>query len=286
MLYYSPDDVHKFKFLIRKQSSCGNADKKKSAEVNLERKLSQLEDMNKYCIDLKCRRNTLVGHFGGKPVDCGKTCDYCSDPKKVEKALRSAKAIRDVRTQSRGKCQQQQWDGQWDGPHEELLCDNDWGGKGLVVGDLRITGPLEVDPRTSGFETKKVGPKAGFVKASDILSKYEAMEGKAYRNGSFFAPSDATPNTKRTYVNIPEHLIASLNAASTKAMMKKPFEKKSVKALSSKDHANSVSGIEKQLAKLKSEREARLKALQERKKNGYSSNTPPPPPPLSFGRKK
>jgi RecQ zinc-binding len=284
ILYYSADDVGKFRYLIRMQSS-NKKGNEKGEDQNLERKLSHLEEMEKYCTELKCRRNTLIGHFGGKTVDCRRTCDFCIDPKKVETALRSAKATKDTRNQNRGGGHKQPWDGQWDGPHgESSAFANEWRNDGLMVGDLRVTGPLEVDPGIPESNTTSSGSGVSFVKASDILSKYEAMEGRAHRYGGF-GDSEPGSNAKSSSVSIPDHLIASLNAASAKAMKEKSRETKSQKILTSQDHAKSVDEIEKQLAKIKAEREARLKALLE-KQGGKTARPPPPPPPLSFGRKK
>ncbi|KAG7363525.1 ATP-dependent DNA helicase RecQ [Nitzschia inconspicua] len=284
ILYYSSDDVRKFKFLIQKQSSSTNRDGQKKDQTNLKRKLSQLADMERYCTELKCRRNTLIRHFGGDAVDCKRTCDFCCNPKEIERALRSAKAVKDARNQISGRGKQKQWDGQWDGPHEESFYDDDWGEHGMMVGDLRVTGPLEVDPGSPEIKPSEHRSSVRFVKASDILSKYEAMEGKAKRNGTFFAGSESDLNAKRASVNIPPHLIASLKAASTKAMKPKTPCKEAAKVLSSEDHAKNAAAIEEQLARMKSEREARLKALLA--KTSKKATAPPPPPPLSFGRKK
>ncbi|KAG7342356.1 ATP-dependent DNA helicase RecQ [Nitzschia inconspicua] len=281
ILYYSSDDVQKFKYLIQKQSSGTNRDGQKKDQTNLKRKLSQLADMERYCTELKCRRNILIRHFGGEVVDCRRTCDFCSNPGEVERALRSAKAVKDTRNQISGRGKQKQWDGQWDGPH---LYDDDWGDHGMMVGDLRVTGPLEVDPGSPEIKSSEHRSSVRFVKASDILSKYEAMEGKAKRNGTFFGGSESDSNAKRASVNIPPHLIASLKAASTKAMKPKTPCKEAAKVLSSEDHAKNAAAIEEQLARMKSEREARLKALLA--KTSKKATAPPPPPPLSFGQKK
>jgi hypothetical protein len=288
ILYYSSDDVEKFKYLIRLQSSNAseNGDRN-SAKKHQEQKLSHLEDMKKYCTQLKCRRNTLIAHFGGKSVECKKTCDYCNAPHEVKNALRSAKAVKDVRKQNWGSFQTQSWDGQWDGPHDEIFLDdnNGWGDDGMMVGDLRITGPLEIDPGIPDHKPSNARSGLGFVKASDILSKYEAMEGKAMLNGRIDENLDRAPNVKRSSVNMPDHLVAALNAASTNATLSQRNEKKPSTSLCSKDYAKNADDIEKKLAQLKTEREARLQALLE-KKGQNTSGPPPPPPPLSFSRKK
>ncbi|KAL3916685.1 MAG: hypothetical protein SGILL_005067 [Bacillariaceae sp.] len=282
ILYYSPDDVSKFNYLIRMQE--GGADEDSEGNVkdeNLKRKLDQLDEMDKYCSELKCRRNTLIQHFGGDPVSCRKTCDYCNNPKKVEEELRSAKAIKDTRDQSSGY-HESAWDGQWGAPHGDEMKDqfSEYHGKdGMMVGGLRVTGPLEMDPGEPQRELKKSGGRVGFVKASSILSKYEKMEGMAMKNVSFY--QDSEESAKPSSVNIPEHLIASLKAASDKSA---PKMKR--KALSSGDHNNNVNDAQQRLAQLKAEREAKLEALQAKSANRSKSRPPPPPPQLSFGKKK
>jgi superfamily II DNA/RNA helicase len=284
ILYYSPDDVSKFNYLIRMQGGGGGeGNEGKMKDENLRRKLDQLDEMEKYCSKLKCRRNTLIEHFGGKPVSCRKSCDFCHNPKKVEQALRSAKAIKDTRNQSTSAQVESAWDGQWSGPH-----DDDIGGRfsdynekdGLVVGGLRVTGPLEVDPGGPEPEVKKGGGPVGFVKASSILAKYEKMEEKAKRNGAFYQQESA----KHTSVNIPDHLIASLKAASDSCSQSASHKKR--KQLSSEEYGNSANEIQQKLAQMQAEREARLKALQRIAASKSKAGPPPPPPQLSFGRKK
>jgi superfamily II DNA helicase RecQ len=274
----------KFKFLIRMQANnTSESGDRNIVKQHQEQKISHLEDMENYCVQLKCRRNTLIAHFGGKTVDCKKTCDYCNKPHEVEKALRSAKAAKDVRKQKWGGFQKQSWNGQWDGPHDEVFPDES--NDGMMVGDLRVTGPLEIDPGVPDVRSGYAQSGPGFMKASDILSKYEAMERKVMLNGRIGGSSDQASNGTNSSLNMPEHLIAALNAASTNATMKQRNEKKSCKSLSSQDYEKKANDIEKKLAELKSERETRMKALLE-KKGDKKSAPPPPPPPLSFGRKK
>ena len=298
LLYYSDDDVSKFQYLIRMQSeNSKNDDDETRKEKNVVRKLEQLDEMRKYCMELKCRRNTLVQHFGAKAVDCHKSCDYCNDPQKVEQAMRASSAIKDTRNQSRnggrggrggkGKKGKAEWDGQWNGPHgdfdDEDAIAKDWG-EGTMVGGLRVTGPLSVDPDDDDDEPQpKKRSYGGFQKASDVLSKAEAME-RRYYGGDI---QDST-NAKRNSVNIPDHLIKSLNEASAKSgntQQKKP----PVKVMTSEDHANNIKASQEKLAnlaKMKAEREARLKELQAKMNKKAPPPPPPPPPTMSFGRKK
>ena len=291
-LYYSPDDVGKFKYLIRMQSSSGsawkNADTAAAAQRNMERKLEQLEEMQEYCTQLKCRRNTLISYFGGAPVVCGKTCDVCNNPEKVERMMRASTAIKDVRRQHQNFSKKkkkngkhnQPWDGQWTRPYgddDDDAIANDWGDNCLMAGDLKVTGPLEVDPGdySSSHDsipdnTNKFGTnnrRGGFRKASDILSKYESMEDHEINND----PPSRTSTTPNIF-NIPEHLKESLKAASdfTTANKLQTNKKRTTKVLSSADHAKNVDKIQDRLAKLqaeKAEREKKLKSLLAKRSN-------------------
>lgn len=301
LLFYSPTDVGKYKYLIRMQGSKSNKKGDTAGDLraakNTERKLEQLEEMQEYCTQMKCRRNALIRHFGGKPVDCKNTCDFCKDPKKVERSMHASTAIKDVRSQQRklfGKQNnktKQPWSGQWNKPHgdfgeDENAIASDWGDNCLMAGDLRVTGPSGADPDdySSSAPVRKGG---GFAKASDILSKYESMEGRygGTSSNNTYGGGDDPPRKKIRSINIPEHLKASLKAASdfTTANNILPPKKKATKPLTSTDHGKKAKEIEERLNKMKAEREKRLKALQAK-----TAKKPPPPPPapLSFGRRK
>ena len=278
-----------------------NANNEKLAEKNMERKLEQLEEMQDYCTQMKCRRNNLILHFGGQAVKCNATCDVCKDPKKVEQSMQASTAIKDVRNQQkfgdggrkRGRTgrDKQPWDGQWNKPHGDFSGDvaiaDDWGDDCLMAGDLRVTGPLEVDPGedySPSNATKKFGTGSGFKRASDILSKYESMENRVnrYENGNSYDGELPSKNSSKS-INIPDHLKASLKAASdfTTASAVHQKKKKITKTLSSKDHASNAKKIQDKLEKMKAEQAKLLKSLE-------SKNTkkapPPPPAPLSFGK--
>jgi ATP-dependent DNA helicase RecQ len=91
VLYYSQDDVRNFQWLIRKSKNT------KGSNTNVEQKLQSLEQMAQYCITPACRRNTLIRHFGGTPVECQGTCDFCKDPKNMERVIQSAAVIKAVK---------------------------------------------------------------------------------------------------------------------------------------------------------------------------------------------
>lgn len=310
VLYYSRNDAEKFRYLIRMQSENSkgvkamSGEEKKKAEINLERKLDQLASMEKYCSSAKCRRNTLISHFGGSAVDCNKTCDYCHNPKKVERAIASAKSTKDVRQQQRTMVGKASFG--YDNFGSSILenpndqhDDGDWGWgveeNGWVVDGLKITGPMESDHGDSGAEKRSTISGAsrgckqtGFSRASDILSKYEAMEKRAETEsfGHFKKASDLVSSKPSRGVSLPSHLVASLSAAASRCTSKEKSKTKAVPTktiTTSAEHRANADSIEAQLNKLKAESEARMAALRARQ----STKPPPPPPaPLAFGGNK
>ena len=177
VLYFCQDDARKFQWLIRQQNS-KQENSSKDNTTSMERKLESLEQMVQYCTTPACRRNALIRHFGGKKVDCQKTCDYCRDPQKVERAIQSANVLKDVK-QPFLKKTKDTWDGQWKAPHRDLIVADDdeeegiardWGDEHGMVGDLRVTGPLSFE---GDFDNAKPKTKLGFRKASTMLAKYE-----------------------------------------------------------------------------------------------------------------
>ena len=308
LLYYSKDDSQKFRYLIRMQSENGKGAKamsmeeKRKVEKNMDRKLDQLDAMEKYCSLAKCRRNTLISHFGGTAVNCNKSCDYCNNPKKVERAIASANSTKDIRHQQQtmmGKKKFGDEKGMFDDDEEQ--DNNDWGWgvdeDGWVVNGLKITGPMEVDTVfDSAASTSKTGSskatKAGFAKASDILSKYENMEKRAATEsdsfGGFKKASDLVSSKSSRGLSIPSHLMDSLSAAASKCTSKNKSKTVSVpqKMTTSAEHGAKADTIEEQLKKLKAESEARMAALRARNSSRKRPPPPPAPPSLSFGSRK
>ena len=170
ILYFSQKDAKLFTFLAHKQheSQEASAIKKNKPLPNrklLHSKLKALENMEGYCMKPGCRRNSLIRHFGGNGVACDKTCDYCSNPKRIERDIQSTQ-VAPINDSSRYN--DFQWDGQWDGPiigeddkDDEDFIAEDWGDG--MVGDLKVT-----DSR--GYGTyKNANSMAGFATASSLL---------------------------------------------------------------------------------------------------------------------
>jgi hypothetical protein len=310
ILYFSKKDAETFAFLIRQQHQKKN--KKKQNETTQDQtNLQALEQMVEYCTTPTCRRNFLVRHFGGSPVDCQKTCCYCRNPTKVERAIQGAAVIRDVMQSSRRLIQhnqnqrnKKQQNGQWNGPHgddgdygnscaldrdeDEDFIAKDWGDDGDVIGDLRITGPL-----SEGQSINDTRPTTnGFVKASSMLNKskrvdqtldkFIKMESKSHNyRGSKDDDDEEAPVASRPVV-IPAHL---------RGIGPDPLQRYNLKpqgepTATSADAAATTSQLQQDLAALVAKREearARLVAMRAKQGKGGSSVGPPAPPPPMFG---
>jgi len=206
ILYYSPDDVSKFQYLIRMQAEQQQRNKKvrdgnasdADDDKNCERKLNALEQMVQYCTQPACRRNALIRHFGGTSVECKQTCDYCRNPDTVKRTIQSASIMGDVfgRTQGRNwnrkgtKTDEDKKLLAWDNNHglsvedmdDEERIAQDWGDG--MVGDLRVT---DAGDRSSFRKTSGLGGHGGFVKASSLTSSnFNSTKGK----GPFVKASD------------------------------------------------------------------------------------------------
>lgn len=262
LLYYSPGDVGLFQFLLRKQKGA-------------ESKLKALEQMVSYCTTPQCRRNALIRHFGGAPVPCQKTCDFCRNPKKVERIMQQASIIGDVlgghnksdRVWNGNKKQKGDFDYEED---DEDAIARDWGDEGYTVGDLRVTGGLDygaeeeysaparkakrsLGKSSVGFvkASSLAGTSrgAGFTKASAVLDRLEKMEERAAGLKDDFEnerPARAAP--------IPEHFRVAPSATATKAQPRPA-------APTSKDHGAKAEKLRLELEALEAEREKRMKAL-------------------------
>ncbi len=244
ILYYSPDDVSKFQYLIRMQSD----------ETQSERKLEGFEKMVRYCTSPACRRNTLIQHFGGTPVQCQRTCDFCRNPEKVKRTIQSAAIVQDVlghkyKSSHPYQAGQEQWNSQLE--HDEDAIAQDWGDG--MVGDLRVTDTRSSwEESASLHEVKRSG--GGFVKASSILLKYEKLEEKV---GTIKGKKAGNCERLPSSVPIPDHFRA------IPVVSKKPTTKTE---LTSQDHARKAEQLRREMEQLDAERETRLKALLEKRR--------------------
>jgi hypothetical protein len=319
VLYFSKKDAETFAFLIRQQQqqkkkkNNNNNNNEQAQNTNLE----ALEKMVEYCTTPTCRRNYLIRHFGGSPLDCQKTCCYCMNPQKVERAIQGAAVIQDVMQSSRRLMQHNQRkkkmqdnNGQWSGPHgddgdrgnsscaldryeDEDFIAKDWGGDGDVIGDLRITGPLSEGEPMMGMDKPMGG--GGFVKASSMwnkskrvdrtLDKFIKMESKGDSGFvNFSGDKDDEAPVSRPVV-IPEHL----RAIGPDPLQRYNSKSQAEPCATSADAAATTSQLQQDLANLKAKQDqaqARLAALRAKQGKPTSSLGPPPPPMFGGALKK
>jgi Helicase conserved C-terminal domain/RecQ zinc-binding len=257
LLYYSPEDVRLFKFLLSKQTGAQS-------------KFQALDQMIKYCTTPQCRRNALIQHFGGDPVQCNKTCDYCRNPTKVQRAMQQACIVGEVlgghtmsdRVWNGRKKKKSDFD--YEDEDEDAMA-RDWGDDGYMVGDLRVTGGLEYarneqavkrlkpsSGKLGGFVNASSlaggGGRNGFVKASSVLDRLEQMEENAAERYKFEneRPVRAVP--------IPEHFRV-VPAPSLTSCKPKPA------APTSKDHGAKAEQLRLELEALEAEKERKMKAF-------------------------
>mmetsp|Transcript_4504 Transcript_4504/g.5212 ORF Transcript_4504/g.5212 Transcript_4504/m.5212 type:complete len:602 (-) Transcript_4504:46-1851(-) len=266
-LYYSKEDFKRFEYIVRKSMQHKGKDKVQTDD-RFQRKhpIEALEQMKKYCIIPDCRRRFLLAHFGEEinPTEiCKKTCDYCKNPSKVQKAINTSDVVRDVlksaATYNRS-IRKDEWDGQWDQPHGEDEC-NEFS-DGWKDGDLIITaGSGDQDSYTALNSERK-----GFAKASSILSNYRKMEEREFDNKA----------SKSRHIEIPEHLRDSLPNPLSQ-YEKKPKNKSNNESSSMLE--NRVAQLRENLKKLKAQRVAKSEAQKAKAKTVAKA---PPPPALSF----
>jgi hypothetical protein len=307
VLYFSKKDAETFAFLIRQQQH--NKKKKNNETTQKNTNLEALEKMVEYCTTPTCRRNFLVRHFGGSPVDCQKTCCYCRNPQKVERAIQGAAVIQDVMQSSRRLIEhnrrnkkKQDSNGQWGRPHgddedqrnsscaldrdeDEDFIAKDWGDDGDVIGDLRITGPLseghpigdDIRPTTGGFVTAS-SMLSKSKRVDKTLEKFIKMESKSNSGFvNFRASKDEDEGPVARPVVVPEHLRGSVPD---------PLQHYHSKPNKVEQSGKSADELQQELVVIKAkedESKARLAALLAKKRKGGSSVGPPPPPPPMYG---
>jgi RecQ zinc-binding len=275
MLYYSKDDASKFQFLLSQRKS-GNGDKVPARE------LAALEEMVNYCVVPGCRRYRLLKHFGEKMNDhqevCDSSCDYCVNPTRVQRAIEAASAVNDFTFHTRKPYTRNPVDDDEDEDSELQDLDAAW-----KVGGLAIThrGVTANDDDFSTLDLSIKRPTANFVKASSILSKYEAVECKSAGFVNFKQKNE--PERKvDDRIRIPMHLIPSKPSGPPgQSKANGPVilqEKKSA------DYAAEADSLRGELAKAQAEKEAlQLQILNK----GRERKAPPlPPPTLTFTSKR
>ena len=184
IVYYSRDDASKFQFLIQKNAENKRAnDTKKGIEPRPTDNLSMeaLMKMIDYCTQPCCRRKYLLSHFGEK-IDakevCQKTCDYCIDPNRMDRAIEKGmveRAKRDVISQQNSFRNAKIWNGNADNPRATICGyesndeENNYDSANEHNGDygLGITHHNNYRTQSSSKRTNS------FQSAKSILSHYE-----------------------------------------------------------------------------------------------------------------
>lgn len=132
----------------------------------MSRALDALEKIEKYALSPGCRRTYLLRHFGetaDPKTVCGKTCDYCSNPIKVQKAIEVALS---PSLQTGFSSDIYHGRGLEDESSYEKV---DW-----TVGSLGIN--HHAPDETSSNVEEDTKPSAKFEKASTVLAKYEVRQ--------------------------------------------------------------------------------------------------------------
>ncbi len=272
ILYYSKDDASKFTFLVKKNAEkslqkTGQRDGKTAQK--LDRALLEIEGMVDYCIKPGCKRQYVLGHFGEK-IDpknlCKKTCDYCLDPRKVEMAIQASECASAIIISQKSWHAQRNNVSEKKYHHNPTASDDSLGeyepddgfGMGRDDGLLGITSYAGEDEMLQEPPAKK----AGFVKASSVLKKYETLECQQGKKDGFInfktrtveEPSEDVGIAKKSKpVNIPAHLRAGLPDPLAGSYNNKAIssEKKS-----SSHYASEAERLKKELEELNRQRAA------------------------------
>jgi superfamily II DNA helicase RecQ len=277
LLYYSKDDAATFAYLL-KMNAEKEAKKKGKRYQKVDHSLMELEGMVNYCIKPNCKRKYVLGHFGEDVAEsiCKKTCDFCIDPRKVERDIQASHCMSDVVNSNR-MMRARNDDHENDGKkyHHDPLADeglaDDHGSEDDYLGNdeglLGIKYHLGDDEFTPSSTITK---QKGFAKASDVLSKYEAMEYEAtecqlgkrggfvnYKTRSFDKPrQDEEPDAKRyRTVNIPDHLRSSMPDP-LEAHKKAPSATTSGGLKSSSSYASESERLRAEIEELRNQKDA------------------------------
>ena len=191
ILYYSQEDASRFKFLVQKQIEAKQMkqqqkDQNANLQVKLDdRNLEALQKIIDYCTKPACRLQYLLQHFG-EQIDlaksCKQTCDYCQNPKLVESSINASHVLKHAaKSVTSYQSSKKEWDGQWNGPlgdddpedYRDALAEWEDSENGLGI----YKNFSEYDDIESTSTQKLEGNKhGGFMKASDVLSKYEVRK--------------------------------------------------------------------------------------------------------------
>jgi superfamily II DNA helicase RecQ len=250
ILYYSKADVSKFQFLLSQRKNDGSNQPP--------REMAGLDAMVRYCVTPGCRRFILLKHFG-EPIDqptelCDRSCDFCCNPSRVERAIQTASASDEFKYHSRPAPPLHAAVRHLDDDSVVDEMDEEWNvdGLGIIAGKFS----QEQDAVYCDDPIGRTRDAEGFSKASKILSKYEAVEAKSAGFVNFKAKKQEDSKNDNS-VRIPAHLIP------TRLKRSHPSTASS-KQLNSSNYADEVHRLQAEIAKAKAELATRANKFEHR----------------------
>lgn len=267
--YFSKSDESKFRFLLSKRLDGKN-------DQSAARELASLHEMVQYCTNPTCRRRKLLEYFGERISKsdeiCNQTCDYCVDPEKVTRDAEAASAVNQFSFHTKNSANDKAWNPLLD------EADDVWHRDDLGIDD-------EVpDSYFEDLDSKPTAkPKGNVKEATNVLSKYEAIECKGTQGfvnfrekqrktlkESLKADDEDTEPKRDNRLRVPSHLIAM--AKNGKPVLRAPTSP--VKDVEY-DEAELIR-LQVELAKAQAQKQ-QLVSLPSR-----PIAAPPPPPTLNF----
>ncbi len=274
-----------------------------------------------YCTKPGCKRKYVLNHFGEK-IDadsvCRKTCDYCRDPMKVQRAIQASECMSSVvksyhatRAGKNGGFQSAKMFHHNPLASDESQDENE--SDDYLGGNDEPFGFSEFDQ----FNDTQTEPnQKGFVKASKVLNKYEVSywalfngystsivlsiarfttcqmkECQTGKKGGFvnfktrtFEQSDEDKEARRLRpVEIPEHLRKNMPDPLAGAYKKKGDGEKNADAKPSEAYASEAERLKAELEALKKEKALFLEKMKQSRSTGPS--TPLSAPSLAFKKR-
>ena len=298
IVYYSKDDAGKFSFLLKMNAE--NAAKKKgkqnaTATQQVDHSLVELEGMVNYCTTAQCKRKYVLGHFGEQieaSAVCKRTCDFCLNPKKVERDIRASECMSTVVNSHVLLNEKPKGKKFHHNPlYDEESLEDDYGTDDFIGEDDGLLGITNYAGEDELPSSDPKPQKGGFVKASSVLGKYEKLECQEGKTNGFVNFKTRTLNEpteedvdakKKRAIYVPEHLRKGL--PDPFASKKAPNKTSELKSSSS--YASASERIKAELAELQKQKEA-LKAKMGGSFPSRNSSTSKalPTPSLSFKKR-
>lgn len=243
-------------------------------------------------------QSTVLKHFG-EEIDadavCRKTCDYCIAPQRVAREIQASECMSTVANSHRlmhaGRNERNKGKKYHHNPLDEESLEGDYGSDDFLGNDEGLLGFTDYAP--AGEREMATDRKKGFVKASVVLSKYEAKELEQGKKGGFVnfktrtfdEPTQEDLDAKRyRAVSVPEHLKKAMPdplARHSKVTKEAGLKKSSSYASEAERLQAELAELEKQKAAALAQMGGSLKSLSSRR-----TSKSLPPPPLTFKRRR